>query len=41
MRRKFCGYGLIMQCVKTGGDTTGCLNHSASARGMCLCVLSG
>lgn len=41
MSREFCGYGLIMQCAKTGGNTTGCLSHSASAGGMCLCVLSG
>lgn len=41
MSRELCGYGLIMQCAKTGGSTTGCLDHSASAEGMCLCVLSG
>lgn len=39
--REFCGRGLIMQRPKTGGETTGCLNHSASAGGMCFCVLSG
>lgn len=38
---EFRGRGLIMQRAKTGGNTTGCLNHSASAGGMCECVLSG
>lgn len=41
MSREFCRYGLIMRPAKTGGNTTGCLNHSASAGGMCLRVLSG
>lgn len=41
MSGEFCECGLIAKCAKTGGDTTGCLNLSGSAGGMCRCVVCG